>query len=231
MKIFIVVCSLFLMTGLVACGGATSSSDDTDDDATFTATDAQNVGAGLNNSQSAAFTAIMNQYATDAAKSNKSMALDLTKTTKSGTIPVNDVYNCQVGGHITSTGNFNWSFSYPDYPATTPEPSAWIRGQLMQQVSDPTNNLYDCEQAGGVILDGTIYSQFTYDWTESGGAMAVFSTDGSIGLNRRGPTGGLVMIASDCSIFFTVTVNVSPSGATTGNASGTICGQSYSYSY
>jgi len=97
MKIFIVVCSLFLMTGLVACGGATSSSDDTDDDATFTATDAQNVGAGLNNSQSAAFTAIMNQYATDAAKSNKSMALDLTKTTKSGTIPVNDVYNCQVG--------------------------------------------------------------------------------------------------------------------------------------
>lgn len=226
MKTFIIVCSLFLMTGLAACGGA--SSNDATEELTFTATDAHNVGAGFYNSQSAAFTAIVSQYTTEAAKSDKSLAIDLTKTTKSGTIPVNDVYNCQVGGHITSTGNFNWSVTVPDPPA---EASAWIRGQLMQQVSDPTNNLYDCEQTGGVILDGTIYSQFTYDWTESGGAKAVFSTDGTIGINKRGPTGGLVMIASDCSIFFTVAVNVSPLGTATGNASGTICGESYSFSY
>ncbi|MFH1830612.1 MAG: hypothetical protein ABH871_07540 [Pseudomonadota bacterium] len=226
MKRFIVVCSFFLMIGLVACGSTSSSSTD---DATLTDADVQNVGAALYNSQSTTFTDIMNQFGTDSAAT--SAALGLAKTTRSGIININRVDNCQVSGHITSTGDFNWSYSYPDYPATTPEPSAYIRGQLMQQVSDPTNNLYDCEQSNDLILDGTIYSQLTYDWTQSGGGQLVLSTDGTIGLNRRGPTGGLVMIASDCSIFFTVTINVSPAGATSGSASGTICGESYYYSF
>ncbi|MFA4875729.1 MAG: hypothetical protein WC956_02750 [bacterium] len=229
MKTFIVVCSLFLMTGLAACGGSTSSSDDdTDDDATFTATDAQNVGAGLNNSQSAVYTDIFTQYGDQLAAAFGAMTLDVTKGTRSGTINVNNVYNCQVSGHITSTGSFPWSYTYPDSPNTTPEASFSISGQLMQQVSDPTNNLNDCEQSGGLILDGTIYSQLTASGQGSS-AQATFSTDGTIEFNRRGPTGGLIPMGS-CSIFLTVHANAS-GGTATGSASGTICGQSYSYSY
>ncbi len=216
------------------CGssGSSSSSDNTSNDTTMTSADVHNIGAGLYNSQSAAFTAIMNQFATDSTKSAESMAVDLAKGSKSGTIPINEVFNCQTSGHITSTGNFNWTYTYPDPPDyVAPESSVTIRGQLMQQVSDPTNNLNDCEQAGGVIMDGTIYSQLTYDWTQSAGGRAVWSTDGTLGFNRRGPTGGLVMIASDCSIFFSITINVSASGASSGSASGTICGQSYSFTF
>ena len=229
MKTFIVVCSFFLMTGLVACGGATSSSgNDTDDDATFTTTDAQNVGAGLNNAQSAAYSDIFKQYGDQLAEAFGAMTLDVTKATKSGTIIVNNVYKCQVSGHITTTGTFPWAYTYPDYPNTTPEASFSISGQLKQDVSDPTNNLNDCEQAGGLILDGTIYSQLTASGQGSS-AQAKFTTDGTIEFNRRGPTGGLIPMGN-CSILLTVIAKVS-GGTTTGSATGTICGHAYYYSY
>jgi len=80
------------------------------------------------------------------------------------------------------------------------------------QVSDPTNNLNDCDVGNGVILDGTLY--FTATGTDTN---INISMTGTLGVNRRGPTGGLVPITSDCSIFIYYT-------ASTGKTTGSICG-------
>ena len=226
---------VFAASVFAACGGAGSSGGD-DDESTFTSDDAQSVGANIYNSQSEAYNAI-SQAAWAEIEYAQSLALDLAKgagikRTDTGSIPVNEVFNCSVSGHITCTGNFNWTIITPDGPDyVAPELSVSIRGELMEQVSDPTNNLNDCEVGDSVIMDGTIYSLFTFDWNESSGGQAKFSTDGTLGFNRRGPTGGLVMIADDCSIFFTVTINMTAALATSGSASGTICGESYSFSF
>ncbi len=235
-KVLGVLLLIFAASALASCGGGGSTGDDDGDDATFTANDAQSVGAGLYNSQSQAYNAI-----SDAAWAEieyaQSLALNLAKAvggkrTDTGTIPINEVYNCPVSGHITSTGNFNWTIITPDPPDyVAPELSVTIRGELMEQVSDPTNNLNDCEVGNSVIMDGTVYSLFTFDWNESSGGQAKFSTDGTLGFNRRGDYGGLVMIADDCSIFFTVTINMTAAGGTSGSASGTICDESYSFSF
>lgn len=235
LKTFKVVCFLLLMTGLAACSsGGGSSGDDSADDATFTSTDAQYVGAAVYNGQNTAFADINSQYqaaATDISKALAEKAVDLAKQTSSGNIVVNQVYNCRVAGHTTLTGNFPWQVITPDPPDYVAPPFSFsINGQLKEDVSDPTNNLNDCEVGNGIILDGTIYSDLTMSGDVNGG-QAQWSTDGILGINRRGSYGGLVMVADDCRIFFTIHMTWTGSGATTGSASGTICDQSYSFSF
>jgi hypothetical protein len=231
-KILGVFTFIVLAAVCTGCGGGSgsSSNDAADTSTTFTATDAHNVGAAFNNAQSAAWSDVMTQYGDQLAATWGAKVVDVSKGTRSGTINLNNVYNCYVAGHITQTGNINWSYTYPDPPDyVAPAYSFTVNGQIEDDVSDPTNNLNDCEVGEGVILDGTIYSQLTISGDESS-AHAQFSMDGIIGINKRGPTGGLVMIADDCRIFLTIVVNSTSAGAT-GSANGTVCDQTYSYSF
>ena len=229
-KVFTVLCTLVLMSGLAACSSSGSGGDDTADDTTFTATDAHNVGASFNNAQNAAYGDIMDEYATQLANVYKDMVVDATKASQSGVININNVYNCFVAGHITSIGDFNWTINYPVPPSDNTPYSFTIGGQLTENISDPTNNLNDCEVGGGVILDGSIYSMLTMSGNESGG-QAKWTTDGIIGINRRGSSGGLVMIDDDCRIFLTIDMSWSGSGAATGSAYGTVCDESYNFTF
>jgi len=112
--------------------------------------------------------------------------------------------NCPAGGHITITGNF-----YVDAQAGT------FSVSLTMQVGDRSNNLNDCDVGGGLILDGTIRFDMSGSAASWSGNM-----NGSLSINRRGPTGGLVPITSDCGIFVGYRSD--------GYAAGTICGETVS---
>jgi hypothetical protein len=137
------------------------------------------------------------------------LVLDERGVAASGNIPLNGQYACQVGGRISWTGNVAWSAN-----ETT---GAWtMGGGIMFQVSDPTNNLNDCQVAPGVILDGTL--NFVVAGTSAEGVGSTLN--GEISVNRRGPTGGLVPRGS-CWIMLTV-----PRGGS--RATGSVCGHSVS---
>lgn len=95
------------------------------------------------------------------------------------TIPLNGQFACPVKGRITYSGNVT---------VTASETDATVRGLIAFYVSDRTNNLNDCEVGGGLILDGSL------TFTIAGSALTGvgFSLAGTIGTNRRGPTGGLI---------------------------------------
>lgn len=129
----------------------------------------------------------------------------------------NDSYSCPGGGRISYTGNLKTSctaWTYHSSPVKyCSDCSSWYTANsLTFQVSDPTNNLNDCDVGNGVILDGTLYLTAT-----GTGTNIDISMTGTIGVDRRGPTGGLVPITSDCSIFIYYT-------AATGKTTGSICG-------
>ena len=111
---------------------------------------------------------------------------------------------CPAAGHITVSGNY-----YVDAQAGT------FSVSLTMQVGDRSNNLNDCDVGGGLIIDGTIYFNMSGSAASWSGNM-----NGSLSINRRGPTGGLVPITSDCGIFVTYRSN--------GYAGGTICGETVS---
>lgn len=95
------------------------------------------------------------------------------------TIPLNGQVACPVKGRITYSGNVT---------VTASETNATIQGLIGFNVSDRTNNLNDCEVGGGLILDGSLV--FTIAGSATAGVG--FSLTGTISVNRRGPTGGLV---------------------------------------
>ena len=99
---------------------------------------------------------------------------------------INGSYACPAGGHITMVGNF-----YVNAQAGT------FSAQWTFNVGDRGNNLNDCD-VGGVIIDGSIY------FSMSGGQTSWSATmDGSLTVNRRGPSGGLIPITDACGIFLT----------------------------
>lgn len=95
------------------------------------------------------------------------------------TIPFNGQIACPVAGRITYSGNMT---------VTASETNATIQGLIGFNVSDRTNNLNDCEVGGGIILDGSMVFTIAGSVTTGVG----FSLTGTISVNRRGPTGGLV---------------------------------------
>lgn len=95
------------------------------------------------------------------------------------TIPLNGQVACPVAGRITYTGNVT---------VTASETNATIQGLIAFKVSDPTNNLNDCNVGDGLILSGSL----TFTIAGSATAGVGFSLSGYINVNRRGPTGGLV---------------------------------------
>ena len=95
------------------------------------------------------------------------------------TIPLNGQTACPVAGRISYSGNVTVEASETD---------ATIQGLIGFNVSDPTNNLNDCEVGGGIILNGSLVL------TMAGSASAGIglSLTGTITANRRGTAGGLV---------------------------------------
>ena len=95
---------------------------------------------------------------------------------------------CALGGRITSDGNVTvWA------DGETGSSGFW--GQVIMQVSDPTNNLNDCVVENGLILDGTLMM----DLGGEDGSFTVY-INGSIGVNRLGDGGGLVPVDDDCGV-------------------------------
>jgi hypothetical protein len=120
-------------------------------------------------------------------------------------------HQCPVDGHITASGNISGTYN-------TDTGSGSYSAMITFQVSDPTNNLNDCEVGSGIILDGTLNLVLTGTITPSSNT-SLTTLIGTIGINRRGETGGLVMVASDCYINLRFTET---------GGSGTICGHEVS---
>jgi hypothetical protein len=121
-------------------------------------------------------------------------------------IAFTSVYNCPIGGHITSTGNIVVTVDTEDMSSTT-------FGTISMAVSDATNNLNDCEVLDDIILDGSLVLTFSGNSAEGVG----LSLTGTIDIDRRGSGGGLVLIES-CFVILNVA-----KGSTT--VTGSVCGE------
>lgn len=211
-KLLSVFCALLFVT-VINCGSTGSSSS-------LTTTQVNAISAALTGAltQSEAYTesiAGINGVSID------STTLTCNNSTLSCSGTVNETYPCASAGHITVTGNMH-------IYCTDPEPIPGGGGAeecasgvyhtsilVVFHVSDATNNLNDCDVGGGTILDGTINLTVAGD-----NAALTANLDGTIDIDNRGPTGGLVPIANSCGIFVTFNSN--------GTASGTICGNTVS---
>ena len=191
--------AMLAQVGLTACGGLTSSSSDSSDLTTSQI-----------NAISAALTLATNDVNSDYSTTTPTLVDGTDNLVKNltSTYALSGESLCPADGHITYSGNV---------VATASETSASIYGQITWQVSDPTNNLNDCEIIqDDLIIDGTLY--LTFSGTDTAGVSMTLV--GYLGINERGPTGGLVPIADDCYIY----IYYSASGTT----SGTVCGYSVS---
>ena len=204
---------LFLFSlAIFSCGGSgTSSSND------LTSDEINSIIEVLNN--------VMNDSGSGGGAESSTAELSAYNytTTCNGTYyrfssAVSDTFSCPNGGHVTYSGNLRTdcsAWTYYTSPSTYCVCSGdWVVANSMTfQYSDLTNNLNDCD-IGGIIVDGTI------NLSAVGTLPNInISMTGTLGLNRRGPTGGLVPITSDCSIFLYYT-------SSTASWTGTICGRS-----
>jgi hypothetical protein len=205
---------------LLACGGSDSGSG-----SDLTATEINSISHALvgamNSSSSGSTGSSLVNVGGAGASEAKALTFTYTPTCSQTafqlTASANGSYGCAGGGHISYTGNFKTSCAstytyYPDYGVCNGCTSWYTSNAMTFQVSDPTNNLNDCDVGDGVILDGTLYL------TAVGTDAAIdISLTGTLGIDRRGNTGGLTPIASDCFIFIKYT-------AATGKTTGSICG-------
>jgi hypothetical protein len=176
----------------IGCGSDGDSADDVLNSAGLTAEETSTVTNSLIDT--------MNSANSDYSGSNRLSTRGLTQS-----VPLNGQSSCPLSGRITYTGNVTVS-------ADTNSSS--IYGLITFQVSDPTNNLNDCEVADGVILDGTLTLTMSGNNTEGVG----LSLTGTIGINERGQTGGLIP-RGECFVL----LNVAKGSST---ATGSVCGTS-----
>jgi hypothetical protein len=94
--------------------------------------------------------------------------------------PLNGQSGCQISGRVSWTGNVSVSVDIDNGIGT-------IFGLITFRISDPTNNLNDCQVAPGVILDGSLTLTMAGNTDERVGLWFA----GEIEINERGPTGGL----------------------------------------
>lgn len=163
------------------------------------------------NAISSALTATLNDCMGEIQYSSASTNDASIKINAGFTNPVNLEHACPVDGHITASGNISGTYNEETG-------SGSYNAMITFQVSDPTNNLNDCEVGSGIILDGTLNLVLSGTITSSSNTHLT-TLIGNIGINRRGDTGGLVMVASDCYISLRFTE---------AGGSGTICGHSVS---
>lgn len=187
-----------LLLALTACGGSSVTDPMADND--------------LSAEETARFVAAVQESFTqaNAAKSpagSTTMALAMERS-RYVAIP-SGKWLCPAGGHVTWTGNDNSSYD-PDTGIT------YIATAIKMQYGDPTNNLNDCAVVkNDLILDGSLNLIISGKLPGEGvGAMM----NGTISINRRGPTGGLVPRGS-CWIFLEIMRG-------TTKVTGTVCGRS-----
>lgn len=133
----------------------------------------------------------------------------------SASAPVNHVVACPVDGHVTTTGNV--FVSCPTPPATG---ACTMSGAVTINYGDRTNNLNDCTFSNGLVIDGSLF--VTLSGTANGTAVTLTeSLTGSVSLDRKGPTGGLVPLdlggLSSCFVFLTAKI---PERTITGDVCG-----------
>jgi hypothetical protein len=175
---------------LIGCGDATEP--DTLDSADITAITNALI-SGLNAANAASFSK---------ARVSNVAASPWISTNVAVNVPVSGSAPCPVAGHVTFAGNI----FVDDKTGNT-------QGTITMQYGDRTNNLADCEVAGGVIVDGTI------TLTISGGQAGIaLGMAGTLSVNRRGQSGGLHPLGS-CLIQIHVAANAN-------TATGSVCGQS-----
>ena len=133
----------------------------------------------------------------DAQSGAGALAVDFPRNGQSG---------CQISGRVSWTGNVSVSVAIDNSIGT-------IFGLITFRISDPTNNLNDCQVAPGVILDGSLTLTMAGNTDEGVG----LSLAGEIGINERGPTGGLIP-RGNCFISLSV-----PRGGDT--VTGSVCGR------
>ena len=207
---------------IYSCGSnGTSSSSDSGSD--LTTDEINSINHLLMNAVNSAGTTSSQQGAPNLLQSTPMEAISFANTCNGSnyqfTAAVNDTKACPTAGHITYTGNLKTycsSWQYHTSPAVFCSCTGdWnTANQLTFQFGDRTNNLFDCETSG-IILDGTVYVNAT------GKDTAIdLSINGSLSVNRRGPSGGLVPLNS---CFINLLYKSS-----TGAWSGTICGRSVS---
>lgn len=194
MKAYMVASLLLICPILTSC--ATSTQED------LSTADVNNISTALNGAFRAGLSTQTRQAVLsldDSGTMSFSPGIDLQPE-----VAVNAQAACPGGGQISVTGNINV------------DPQAGTFNALFNfLVGDPTNNLNDCDVGNGVIVDGRITVTLSGSTAAWSGNM-----NGSLTINRRGPSGGLVRIAPSCSIFISYFTN--------GSASGTICGHSVS---
>lgn len=190
---------------IMACGGSGSDTSNPLNTTDLSETELDALAAQLQSTTSSAMASSSSPSLTLAPQLEQ--AFGQVSSPVSFSYPISGVEACPIAGHITYSGNVSGSASE----------TAWsLYGLITFLVSDPTNNLNDCEVAAGVILDGTLTFTVSGNSTEGVGA----SLTGTITVNSRGPTGGLVPRGS-CYIFLNV-----PRGGS--QATGTVCGHSVS---
>jgi len=203
-----------LTAGLaVSCGGSGSSSSDGD----LQQADVDQIVATLTSALSS-----VSSTPTGVAASGAVAAYAEREVALSQSVPLNFTTACPAGGHVTTTGNF--SVNCPTPPATG---ACSFAGLAKINYGDVTNNLNDCAFDNGLIVDGGL----TLSMTGNGAGTNVNLTEtltGTLSLNRKGPTGGLVPIniggIHACIIFLTAKF---PARTITGS----VCNQSVNATY
>lgn len=217
-SVMLVLCATATVA-LFSCGGSTSTSSNSQ----LTSTEINAINNTLMSAMNNAGTTSTGSGAVDFMRAAPREAVTFSQTCNNSnyqfTASVNDSQTCPTAGHITYTGNLKTSCSswmYYTSPATYCNCTGdwYISNSLTFQYGDRTNNLNDCETSG-VILDGTVYANVA-------GKVDDFniSINGSLSVNRRGSTGGLVPLDS-CYINLLYK-------SSTGKWSGSICGSSVS---
>jgi hypothetical protein len=122
-------------------------------------------------------------------------------TDLSSSAAVNHVMACPVDGHVTTMGNVYASCPTP--PATG---ACNLSGTVTISYGDRTNNINDCTYDNGLVIDGSLFLSLA--GTANGTAVTLTeSLTGSLGLYRKGPSGGLVPLEmgglSSCFVFLT----------------------------
>jgi hypothetical protein len=207
-KLLSIFCALMFVT-IINCGSSGSGSS-------LTSTQVNAISAALTGamSQSEAYTTSLPGINSDVNINSTSVTCSSSGLTCTGT--VNETYNCAAGGHITAKGNMSiYCTSTTVVDGVTVCASGNDYNASMQitfYVSDPTNNLNDCNIGNGVVLDGTV------SLSVSGNVQALTATiTGTIDIDTVGTSGGLTPIASSCYILLDFPAGGTPSGSICGN--------------
>lgn len=102
---------------------------------------------------------------------------------------LNFTTSCPAAGHVTTVGNF--FASCPTPPATG---ACTFSGAATISFGDATNNLNDCAYDNGLVVDGHLNLMISGTGTPAAVTLSQ-SLVGTLSLNRKGPTGGLVPIS------------------------------------